>query len=376
MKILIVTPYFMEPRRWVASSYKAALALARSGREVVVFTSGSRGSPREEQPLPRLKVYRFRDVFLPDPVNFGIIPFLAARLFWVLRRERPTHVLVYKHMFHTSLAVLALKAIGRKVVLVTDTFPGILWFSRSAMVNLVLWIHARTLGLLVLRLSDRVVLLHRGLLPAAAALGLRAVEAIPNGVDLEALRGVEAPTDLGKEVGEILVAYVGRLESVKGLDLLLEVAGEIGARRSGVSFLVVGDVAAAGPLTRRYGNGPIRFLGYRTDVAGILSMSDIFVLPSYAEGLPNALMEAMAAGCACVASRVGGVVELLGDDEAGLTVPPGDKGALCAALDRLIGDPALRSRLGARARSVIENGYRLDQTAERLVRVLEEVAVE
>jgi glycosyltransferase involved in cell wall biosynthesis len=369
MKILIVTPYFMESRRWVASSYKAAFALARSGREVVVFTSGSAGTPREERPAPQLKVYRFRDLFLPDPVNFGILPFLSLRLWSVLRRERPTHVLVYKHMFYTSLAVVPLKLVGRKVVLVTDTFPGIVWFSRSRLVNAVLWLWARTLGLLVLKLSDRVVLLHHSLRATADRLGLRNVEVVPSGVDLAAFEDRKPPLDLAKAEGEILVTYVGRLESVKGVDLLLEVAREIGRRRSAVRFLIVGDGGAA-----NQDEGFIEFLGYRTDVPSILSMSDIFVLPSYSEGLPNALMEAMAAGCACVASGVGGVVELLSANEAGLTVPPGDGAALRGAIEKLLDDPDLRSRLGARARRVIEEGYRLEQSADRLCRILEEAA--
>jgi glycosyltransferase involved in cell wall biosynthesis len=136
-----------------------------------------------------------------------------------------------------------------------------------------------------------------------------------------------------------------------------------------VRFLIVGDGGAA-----NQDEGFIEFLGYRTDVPSILSMSDIFVLPSYSEGLPNALMEAMAAGCACVASGVGGVVELLSANEAGLTVPPGDGAALRGAIEKLLDDPDLRSRLGARARRVIEEGYRLEQSADRLCRILEEAA--
>jgi glycosyltransferase involved in cell wall biosynthesis len=375
MKILIVTPYFMEPRRWVASGFKAAFALARSGREVVVLTSGSAGSPRTEVPAPGLKVYRFRDFFIPDPVNFGILPFLSYRLWSVLRAERPTHVLVYKHMFYTSLSVAWLKLLGRSVVLVTDTFPGIVWFSRSSIVNAVLWIYARTIGLGLLRLADRVVLLHPGLLPTARKLGLDRVEIVPNGVDLAPIREARPPEDIAA-FGGVLVTYIGRLESVKGIELLLDVARELCGRRSDVRFLIVGDTAGAAELTSRYRDERIRFLGYRTDVPAILSASDVFVLPSYAEGLPNALLEAMAAGCACVASRVGAVPELAGDDEAALTVPPGDRGALLAAIERLLGDPDLRARLGERARRVIEEGYRLDDTAERLVSVLEGAAGE
>lgn len=173
MKILLVTPYFFEPHRWNIAAYKTAHSLARLGHDVVVFTSGSKGQPRTETPEPHLKVYRFRDIFIPDPANYGILPFLSFRLASVLHRERPTHSIVFTHMFYTSQAVGWLKLFRRKVVLITDTFPGIDWFGSSRFVNGVLWVYARTAGLLPLRLADRVALLHDGLVPTAKRLGLR-----------------------------------------------------------------------------------------------------------------------------------------------------------------------------------------------------------
>ncbi len=121
MKILLVTPYFFEPHRWNIAAYKTAHSLARLGHDVVVFTSGSKGQPRTETPEPHLKVYRFRDIFIPDPANYGILPFLSFRLASGLHRERPTHSIVFTHMFYTSQAVGWLKLFRRKVVLITDT---------------------------------------------------------------------------------------------------------------------------------------------------------------------------------------------------------------------------------------------------------------
>lgn len=371
MKILLITPYFFEPHRWMVSGYKSALALSSQGYDVVVFTSGSRGQPRVEQPTQRLKIYRFRDLFIPDPVNFGILPFLFPRLLKIVRREHPTHFLVYKYMFYTSLSVYLLKLLGKKVVVVTDTFPGVNWFSRSRFVNLILWCYARTVGLGILRIADRVVLLHEGLVETARDLGLRRIQVHPNGVDMRLFERPSPPEDLEDKGQNLIVTYVGRLESVKGYDLLLEVARELTGRYSNLRFLLVGDKSGRDELVSRYQSDTIRFLGHREDVPSLLAVSDIFVLPSYSEGLPNALMEAMASGCACIASRVGGVPWLLEKTGAGLTVTPGDRAELREAIEKLVQDAELRARFSKRAREVIRDRYRLDRLSEELVAILE-----
>ena len=370
MKILLITPYFFEPHRWMISGYKGALGLASLGHEVIVFTAGSKGQPPVEQLSSHLKVYRFSDFFLPDPVNFGIMPFLFLRLWRVIRKEQPTHFIVYKYMFHTSLSVYLLKILGKKVVVVTDTFPGVSWFSRSRLVNLVMWIYARTLGLLVLRLADRVVLLHEGLVEAARRLGLQHIVVIHNGVDTEKFHDTTPPIDVRCEENRLIITYIGRLESVKGYDLLLDIAVELTRKNPLLIFLFVGDTSAQADIVKLYQSESIRFLGHREDIPSILSISNIFVLPSYSEGLPNALMEAMAAGCACVSTRVGGVPWLLKDGKAGLMVDPGNGKALKEAIERLAGDKALRTELSQHARAVIEEEFRSDQLMEKLSHLL------
>jgi glycosyltransferase involved in cell wall biosynthesis len=370
MKILLITPYFFEKHRWTVSGYKTAMALSKLGYEVVVFTAGSKGQPRVEQMSTRLKVYRFRDIFIPDPVNFGIMPFMFFRLWRVIQREKPTHHLVYKYMFHTSLSVYLLRLLGRKAVVVTDTFPGVDWFGRSRLVNLVMWCYARTLGYLVLSLAERVILLHEGLVGTAKRLGLEHTVVHHNGVDLELYRDAEPAPDLAKKKGKIVILYLGRLESVKGYDVLLDAATELGPRDPRLHFLFVGDISDRMDVVEKYQRNSIRFLGYRRDVSSVLAASDIFVLPSYSEGLPNALMEAMATGCACISTRVGGVPWLLGNEDAGLTVPPGDKLALMRAIERLAADKNLRDHLSRRARAVIEEGYNLERLAGELVEIL------
>jgi glycosyltransferase involved in cell wall biosynthesis len=119
-------------------------------------------------------------------------------------------------------------------------------------------------------------------------------------------------------------------------------------------------------LVARKGMGErVTFAGSRDDVAELLPAFDVFALGSRYEGLPIALLEAMAAALPCVATRVGGVPEVITDGEDGVLVPPDDPGALATGLTALLRDPARRAALAARAAARAE-GFRLDAAVARI----------
>ena len=360
MKVLLVTPYFLDSfagRISMGSAVMAARQLSKR-HEVTVLTTGRDLS--SERLSPALAVVSAPGWLLPDPVNYVIAPALLWRVARFIRRERPDVVLVSKFMFFTSLSVLVARAMGTPVVLVTDTYPGINWFPRSRGVAAVMWLYARLVGVPLLRAASKVVLLHEGLEEVARRYGLD-YEVIHNGPDLGEADQAAPAADLSKPPGEIWIGYVGRLESVKGHDFLLRAAGVVHGRHPAVRTFLVG---AAGPGMLEASSG-VRFLGFRRDVYSVLKRMDVFCLPSLSEGLPNALMEAMAVGCACVASRVGGVEVLIEHERNGLLVPPGDAPALAAALERLVTDAVLRQRLGRAARATIEERFDGRRVAER-----------
>lgn len=352
MKVLIVTPYFFEKHRWMISAYKTALQLSKR-HEVVVLTTGK---PRYEVLNENLAVYRMPDLFIPDPVNYSIVPTLFFSIFRILRKERPQACLVSKHMFGTSFAVFFLRLFGFPVATITDTFPGMNWHSRKWWVDLVMRIYAWCIGLPILKASSKVVLLHEGLIPLAKRLKLR-YQVIHNGVDLDTYIQAKPASDLITENNIVTITYIGRLESVKGFDDLLIVAKRMVESQNNIRFLFVGDSGRAIDYLEKFKHPHILFLGHRNDVPNILKSTDIFVLPSYAEGLPNALMEAMASGVACVASNVGGVQVLLKHQMSGMLFTPGDQATLQSTLQDLIKDPEKRIQLGNAAFEVIKQGY-------------------
>jgi glycosyltransferase involved in cell wall biosynthesis len=134
-------------------------------------------------------------------------------------------------------------------------------------------------------------------------------------------------------------------------------------------LFVVGDGPLRGALearTRDLGLGDrVFFTGLVADVRPWLAHLDAMVVPSRREGLPTVLLEALAAGCPIVATRVGGVPEIVADQQTGLLVPPGDAQALGRALQRVLADPQLRHRLASTGRQVAAERFGLPHMLRR-----------
>ncbi len=174
---------------------------------------------------------------------------------------------------------------------------------------------------------------------------------IPTGVDLSGVRSAKPVHLVG---GGPIVGSVGRLAPVKGHRYLIDAAPAILQRFPGARVILVGDGemhSQLGDRARALGLADqIIFTGYRTDVPSLIAGMDLMVLPSLNEGMGRVLVMAMALGKAIVASRVGGVPELLGEGEAGVLVPPGDSRALADAICGLLADPARARALGEAGR--------------------------
>jgi glycosyltransferase involved in cell wall biosynthesis len=175
---------------------------------------------------------------------------------------------------------------------------------------------------------------------------------IGNGIDVGRFRPVLRPP----RPGPTMLISVARLEAVKNHDLLFDALRRLIDQGEDVRLRLVGE----GPLrpaceARCHALGiadRVEFLGYRDDVPALLADSDIAVLTSIKEGIPRAVLEAMAMGLPVVATNVVGTREAVRHEDTGFLVELGDVAGLAAAIARLAHDPALRARLGARGRAV------------------------
>jgi len=199
---------------------------------------------------------------------------------------------------------------------------------------------------------------------------------IPTGVEVEHFRvgptSAEAKTALGLDPARPVVGTVGRLEARKGHDHFLVAARAIVAMANGrrPQMLIVGDGPLRRELTARAAElgiaDQVTFTGTLDDVRGALAAMDVFVLPSRAEGLSNALLEAMAAGRPVVATDVGGTHEAFDGDRTGVLVPPGDANAMAGAVMELVSDPARAARIGRAAQGWVEARFGAAATVARL----------
>ncbi|MCS6843185.1 MAG: glycosyltransferase family 4 protein [Caldilineales bacterium] len=193
---------------------------------------------------------------------------------------------------------------------------------------------------------------------------------LPNPVDCAAIRPPADPTARS----EATVLFLGDFSARKGAADLVAAAALVLAQRPDARFVLCGGRPPPALQQRAAALGPaVSFPGVVQGDAkrGLLQEAAVLALPSYAEGLPVALLEAMAAGLPVVATPVGGIPDLVQEPDHGLLVPPGDAAALAAAILRLLGDADLRRAIGRRNRWVAETRFDVKVYVERLLAVYE-----
>jgi glycosyltransferase involved in cell wall biosynthesis len=208
------------------------------------------------------------------------------------------------------------------------------------------------------------------------------IRVVPNGVlfaDYAALRRQRDATRraLGVPQDAPLIVCVARVQREKGQQVLIEALARLEPQTPAPWLLLAGggDLDAMREHARKHKLGERVVLpGMIDDIPALLAASDYFVLPSLTESFPNALVEAMQAGLPCIASRVGGVAEVLTHEQTGLLVEPSEVSQLAQALTRLLTDAELAARLGKQARSLIEKQYTLGRMMADIEAVLQDVA--
>lgn len=193
-------------------------------------------------------------------------------------------------------------------------------------------------------------------------------EICPLGVDPERY----APQPRERTGQPFTVLCVGRLTPAKGQRILIDAAWQLAAAGRDFRLVMIGTGPDASDLkaaVRVYGlETKVTFTGAlnQEEVARWYARADAFALPSFAEGIPVVLMEAMASGLPCVTTRITGIPELIRDGQDGLLVTPSDSGELAVALERLMDDRHLRGRLAAAGRARVREHYHLDVNVARL----------
>jgi len=174
-----------------------------------------------------------------------------------------------------------------------------------------------------------------------------------------------------------IVGAAGRLSPEKGFDVLVDAAAAITRREPAVGFVLYGEGVLRASLTRRIEaaglNGRFLLPGFRKDLDRVLPSLDLLVLPSHTEGLPNVVLESLAAGVPVVATAVGGTPEVLDDGISGYLVPPGDAGALAERIGDLLGSEDRRRAMGRDGQERVQRDFTFAAQAVQYQRLFAEL---
>ncbi|MBI5093404.1 MAG: glycosyltransferase [Candidatus Hydrogenedentes bacterium] len=270
--------------------------------------------------------------------------------------------LIHTHNYRATL-LCALAAPGPRVI---NTFHGMMVDPSS---RLWFWQWAE---LIAMRRHRLTVACSEFLRDQLASQGLKPdhVRVVYNAYSPpDALTGSITRESLSIPNDRLIALFVGRLVSGKGVDTLIDAT----ARQSGWTLVVAGDGPLRADLERqaRDAKADVRFVGFTANVAGLYALADVVALPSRMEALPMTLIEAAAFGKPVVATRVGGIPEIVQDDVTGILVDYGDSAALGRALERL-GAVEERDRMGAAAKAVWHERFSGERLREALGRVYDE----
>jgi glycosyltransferase involved in cell wall biosynthesis len=298
-------------------------------------------------------------------------PLSFAKLTGYLNHGR-FHILHAHLPLADSIGRIAAKMAGVPVIMTTE-HGQYLWKNRSH-----LWLE-RVLN----HITDMRICVSRDVLEIRhrrERTPMRKLIYIPNGVDTDSFnerkRGkADVMREFGWHSDDPLIVSVGRLVREKNYPLLLEAVSLLRSRLPNIRCLLAGEGKCREEIEQKVRaldlGGNIHMAGSRSDVPSILEAANLFVMSSDNEGLPVALLEAMAAGKAIVATSVGGIPDAIRDGENGFLVRPGDGPALASAMERVILDVNLAKNLGRIAAEDVGRDFHIRRTSMQVMQVYE-----
>jgi glycosyltransferase involved in cell wall biosynthesis len=292
----------------------------------------------------------------------------------LIRRERPTILHTHTAKAGAVGRIAALLARGARPPIVVHTFHGHVlrgYFGRLTTFGfrtLERWLARTSTSLIAVSPEVRDDLVELGVAPASKFAVVRLGIDLPRRVDNDEAQRRETRRQMGLREDAFVVGWVGRMTAVKRTDLVVRALRGLVAMDVDAYVVLVGDGPDREQL-ERYAHelGVIKrclFLGYQEDVARFYDAIDVLVLPSINEGTPVSVIEALAARRPVVATRVGGVPDVVRDGVDGFLVDAEDADALAARLAELAADPGLRAQMGEAGHDRVLERYAVDRLVD------------
>ncbi len=307
----------------------------------------------------------------------------TIRLARIIRAERPAILHTHTAKAGAVGRVAALLAGRRRPPIIVHTFHGHVlrgYFGRfwTGVFRLLERVLARITDVLVAVSPEvRDELVAFGVAPATKFRVIRLGIELDERLSPDGAARAETRRVMGVADERFVVGWIGRMTAVKRTDVVLESFRRLRDEGVDAVLCMVGDGPDRHWVENLAGGlGIMRdslFPGYQEDVGPFFAAFDVFVLPSGNEGTPVTAIEALASGCPVVATRVGGVPDVVTDGEDGFLVDPGDVEGLAASLARLANDPALRARMGGAGRERMRSRYAVDRLIDDIDRLYREL---
>jgi glycosyltransferase involved in cell wall biosynthesis len=370
-----------------------ATELKARGHDVEVLTSDmltetplKRIEPGHEQydSVDGVPVRRFKARGLTGDAQYSFMPSMVKAV--LASKADIVHAHSYG-FFQTHLAMAA-RRMGRTRFVFTPHFHPEWASGKTQRRKFLRRVYDKVIGGSTLASADMVICVSRGEAEVLRSSGFdgRKIRIVPNGIAPGLL---ELGPDPGKFVDSFGVSspsvlFVGRLAENKGLDVLVQAAAKVLKALPKATFVLVGEDGGMKPLIEKRARElgiekSLLLTGHLKDEAmfrSAFAACDIFVLPSIFEAFGIVILEAMALGRPCVATKVGGVPGLIDDGETGLLVEPNDPSGLAKALLSLLKDPDKAGAMGAKARKAVGKEFTWPRIVDRLEQVYREVLAE
>ncbi len=301
------------------------------------------------------------------------------RIYWGRLKGPHDMVFTFTRFFITSFMGVIISTLKHKPLIHTELGSRHSFVSNK-MVDLISKTYDHTVGSLIVTSAWKTIGNSNATCDFMRHLGAKETIMIHNGIDTNVFRK-KSSTLRNKLMldDSVVITFVGRLIYAKGVHDLISVFLDLERESSNLRLLIVSDGPNRQELERlaeaSCNKKNILFLGWRTreEIVEILSITDIFVNPSYSEGLPTSVLEAAAVGLPIVATDVGGTNEIIENYKTGLLVPPGDIKLLKEKIFELINDKKLRTDLARNAHTVIKEEFDYDIIVTKYEDICEEI---
>lgn len=352
--------------------------LTERGHSLHVVTNRFGKDPFYEE-LSGVKIFRIEPLCYLSHVDYAIA-FPLTRIFWLIKKYRINVI----HAIGTVATLTFTAALASRITRIplVLTIQGAATTSADPLVDVVKELYDKSIASFVGRTSKTVITLSSKLAQRALDIGAKEskIRVVPNGIDTNMFNpdfhdSKEIKKRLGFEPSDLVVGFTGRLVPLKGVEYLLQALEKVKSTIPSINLLIVGDGAQRSEIESKARNWDlsVKITGWvnRKELPYYLAAMDIFVFPSLTEGIPVAVMEAMAMSKPIVATNVGGIPDLVEQGKNGFIGPSCNSDFIVGAIQKLAMTRGLRKQMGQASRRLIESRFSWDELVPKVEEVYE-----